>query len=135
MVRLTTLLATLRALEVARHQPAVRGDRARLDALLHPAFREFGRSGAIYTRDAILAEFADEAPPYTIWAQDFVAESVGEKLALLTYRSAHVDGSGGLDRHTNRMSLWQHTERGWQMRFHQGTPTAPFAITAAASRR
>jgi hypothetical protein len=123
------LLETLRALEVALHQSALRADPARLGALLHPAFREFGRSGAIYSRDATLAEFVEQAQPYTIWSQDFIAEALSDELVLLTYRSAHIDAAGALERHTNRMSLWQRTERGWQMRFHQGTPSPPFART------
>jgi hypothetical protein len=120
------LLDTLRTLEVALHQPAVRSDRGRLDALLHPAFREFGRSGVMYTRAEILAEFATAQQRYTVWSQDFVAESISDDLVLLTYRSAHANGAGVLDRHAIRASLWQRTERGWQMRFHQGTATQGF---------
>jgi hypothetical protein len=120
------MLDTLRELEVRLHEPAVRGDPEQLGALLHPAFREFGRSGAQYSRDATLAEFVDVAQPYRIWSQDFVAEPLAEGLVLLTYRSAHVDDAGGLDRHTLRTSLWQRTDHGWQLRFHQGTPTEPF---------
>jgi len=42
------LLEQLRELEVALHQPANRRDRAMLERLLHPRFREFGRSGRSY---------------------------------------------------------------------------------------
>jgi hypothetical protein len=124
----TDLLPTLRRLELALHQPALRASAAGLAALLHPAFREFGRSGAVYTREAMLAHLpAGAEPAPAIWAQDFAVEPLGEGVALLTYRSAHVGPGGQLERHTNRASVWQLGADGrWQMRFHQGTPTAPF---------
>lgn len=120
------LLATLRALEVALHQLGVRSDRARLDQLLHPRFREFGRSGRIYTKAEILAEFSQHLQTHRVWSQDFQLEPLTEGLALLTYKSAHINSAGKLERHANRASLWQLTEVGWQMLFHQGTPTAAF---------
>jgi hypothetical protein len=120
-------LATLRALEVELHRTATRADRARMDALLHPDFIEFGRSGAVWTREATLDEFsgpgaAPKGP--TIHAQDFELRVLSDNLALLSYRSAHVDAAGAKDRWTLRSSLWQRNADGaWQMRFHQGTPT------------
>jgi hypothetical protein len=120
------LLETLRTLEVALHQPQVRSDRNRLDGLLHPRFREVGRSGGVYTRADILAEFSDQPPSYEVCSQEFQVEQLTEGLALLTYKSAHINAHGELERHTHRSSLWQLTARGWQMRFHQGTPTDAF---------
>lgn len=121
------LLAALRALEVELHRAEVRADRARMDALLHADFVEFGRSGSVWTREATLDEFgapgaAAQGP--TIHAQDFELRVLGDCLALLNYRSAHVDAAGGKDRWTLRTSLWQRNATGaWQLRFHQGTPT------------
>jgi len=109
----------------------VRSDREKLDQLLHPRFREFGRSGRIYTKAEILAEFSDQPQTYEVWSQEFHVEPLSEELALLTYRSAHVDREGNLERHTNRSSLWQSTDGGWRMLFHQGTPTEAFAKDAA----
>jgi hypothetical protein len=126
---LATLFETLRELEVALHQPQVRSQTAKLGELLHPDFREFGRSGATYTRAQILAECAAHQQTYTVWSQDFVVEQLAEGLALLTYRSAHVGESQELERHTNRSSLWQLTASGWKMRFHQGTPAEAFSRT------
>ena len=121
------LLHTLRTLEIALHQPDVRADAIRFGHLLHPCFREFGRSGREYSRDEVLAEFAHGPPAYEVFSQDYRLEQLAPTLALLTYRSAHVAVGGALERHTLRMSLWQLTETGWQMRFHQGTPTQAFA--------
>lgn len=94
--------------------------------LLDPDFKEFGRSGASYTRDDTLMLLPTDTEPPSIHAQDFVVQPLSDSIALLTYRSAHVDTSGELFRHTNRSSIWRLNAMGWQMVFHQGTPTAPF---------
>jgi hypothetical protein len=116
-------------LEVALHRPAARADIPRLDELLHPSFIEFGRSGRSYTKADMLRELPLAQPSDGIWSQDFAVNEITEDVALLTYRSAHVDGNGELSRHTLRSSLWQRAESGWQLRFHQGTPTDAFAKT------
>ena len=121
------LLAHLRALEVELHHPAVRGDAARLDQLLHPEFVEYGRSGTVYSRADMFAHLLAEAAPATIVADEFSLRSLGASVALLTYRSAHRTDDGALVRHTLRTSIWLRTEAGWQMSFHQGTATDPFA--------
>jgi hypothetical protein len=125
-MNVSALLDTLRKLEVATHQPQVRTDHRQLERLLHPNFFEVGRSGALYSRAGVLAEFTDQPPRYRVWSQDFQIESLTEGLALLTYRSAHIADDGTLERHTLRASLWQSTHQGWQLRFHQGTPVAVF---------
>jgi len=117
---------TLWALEVALHQPQVRSDAGRLSELLHPCFREFGRSGRVYSRDETFTELAADGQAHEISSQDFRLEMLTSELVLLTYRSAHVLASGVLERHALRSSLWQLTESGWQLRFHQGTPTEAF---------
>jgi hypothetical protein len=122
------LQEALIALEVDLHRGAVRADRARMDALLHPDFVEFGRSGTVWTREATLDEFAapgaaDHAP--AIHAQDFALRELADGLALLTYRSAHRAADGRRHRFTLRSSLWQRgTDGAWRLRFHQGTPAA-----------
>jgi hypothetical protein len=120
------LLETLRQLEQRLLRSDVRANPAQLAALLHPAFIEVGASGRTYSREEVLAEFNAAAPDYTVWSQDYVVEVVLEGLALLRYRSAHIDELGRLSRHVSRTSLWQRTGSGWQARFHQGTPTEAF---------
>ncbi len=104
-----------------------RGDAARLRVLLHKDFREHGYSGRSYNLDSILALLLAEDEPTNIHPQDFVLQMLAENVALLIYRSAHRDKEGKLFRHSLRSSVWQRTEIGWQMIFHQGTPTAEFA--------
>jgi hypothetical protein len=125
-MNVSALLDTLRKLEVETHRPRVRSDHRKLERLLHPNFFEVGCSGTLYSRASVLAEFSTHPQSYEVWSQDFQIESLAEGLALLTYRSAHLADNGTLERHTRRASLWQSTEQGWQLRFHQGTPVAAF---------
>ncbi|WP_416349251.1 DUF4440 domain-containing protein [Leptolyngbya sp. CCNP1308] len=122
----TSLLSILRELECELHKPQCRGDRERLAQLLAPDFREFGRSGASYTRNDMLARLSLETEAPQIHAQDFAVQELADSVVLLTYRSAHRSLSGELHRHTNRSSIWRLNLTGWQMVFHQGTPTEPF---------
>lgn len=125
-VRGGELLQHLRNLEVALHQ-ATRNNEAQLAPLLHDAFIEFGRSGCIYNKADIVSELPPKKPSGSIWAQDYAVAIIADDVVLLTYKSAHLDETGELSRYTLRSSLWQQTEFGWQMRFHQGTPTDAFA--------
>jgi hypothetical protein len=119
------LLSELRTLEVATYQACIRGDGIRLGELLHPGFREFGRSGQTYSRADLIDAYAGQAQDYEVRSDEFHSELLAKGLALLTYRSAQVSSDGTVGRYTLRASLWEQTEVGWQMRFHQGTPTEP----------
>lgn len=122
------LLDFLRRAEVALHEPSTRRDASRVGALLHESFLEFGRSGTSYDRDAILDLLASEESGGRVVSQDFAVTSLGANSALLTYRSAIVEDSGKVHRHTLRASVWMNTPDGWKLRFHQGTPTEAFRI-------
>jgi hypothetical protein len=101
-------------------------DAARLDALLHEDFLEFGRSGAAYAKSDIVAQLLAVAQHARVVADNFLVRSLAVDVALLTYRSAHALPDGTLRRHTRRSSIWQRCDVGWQMSFHQGTPTEPY---------
>ena len=122
----TALLYLLTQLERELHGSAARSNARRLGELLHPEFVEFGCSGRRYGFSEIIAQLQQEAPDTTIHAQDFAVRLVAEGVALLTYKSAQVGCDGALERHALRSSLWQQTPQGWQMLFHQGTPTQAF---------
>lgn len=94
-------LATLRELECELHQPECRKNRERLAQLLARGFKEFGRSGASYTRDHTLISLTSDPNPSRIHAQDFVVRPLSDSIALLTYRDVHVSPSGKLFLHTN----------------------------------
>ena len=121
-----SLVQTLSRLEAELHQPMVRRNSAQVRRLLHPDFEEVGRSGCLYTREAIVAALLDETEPSTgeITADSYVATDLGQGIALLTYRSAIKQESGLLTRHTLRLSIWVMVGSEWQLRYHQGTAAA-----------
>lgn len=121
------LLQHLKSLELTLQRLDVRRDRARLNELLHEAFVEFGRSGRRYDKTDTLEELTQDLDPMVMWSQDFEVAELADGVALLIYRSADIGEEGHLLRHSLRSSVWQRTGHGWQMRFHQGTATEPFA--------
>lgn len=122
------LLGLLQRAEVALHQPSTRRDASKVGALLHETFLEFGRSGTSYDRAATLDSLASEKINGRVVSQDFAVTMLGESAALLTYKSAIIDDSEQIHRHTLRASIWVHTPDGWKLQFHQGTPTEAFRI-------
>jgi hypothetical protein len=123
------------SLETRLHLPEVRADKAQLEELLHADFFEIGRSGTSYYRSDIIEQLLNQKKHGGIWAQDFALCMPAYSVALLVYKSAHIDAQGELSMHAQRSSMWQYDELGWQLRFHQGTPTGAFAKdeTAAAA--
>ena len=119
------MLAVIKELEIELQNSGVRKDRERLEVLLHSDFVEIGRSGQIYKKPDILAALEAEQV-HTVWSQDFEAHLIRPGLMLLTYRSAHVDSTGNLTHFSRRSSLWEDSESGWKLRFHQGTSTGEF---------
>jgi len=122
------LFEELKRLEVELHAHGTRRNRKRMDALLHPDFFEYGRSGSRHTREDILAEFETNATLTPVHAQHFDLTTLADGAVLLTYLSAHVDTEGTLHRLTLRSSVWVRTDSSWKMRFHQGTPTTGAAL-------
>ena len=99
--------------------PEVRRNPHAVAALLGEGFREFGASGKIWTREAILAELASE-PPLSIQASDFLVTMLSPEIALVTYHSSRME-SGQPTRQALRSSLWQLQDDCWRVIFHQGT--------------
>jgi hypothetical protein len=126
-----SVLEILRELECELHDPSTRRNRERLAQLLHPAFREFGRSGAVGSREEVIAHLLAETEPPKVVAHGFAVLELAPSAVLLTYQSAHVSAAGSLERHANRASVWLREGSGWQMVFHQGTPTMASEHNAA----
>jgi hypothetical protein len=109
----------LERLELLLMNPEVRRDRKRVRALLTDDFVEFGSSGRIWTRDAMLEELASET--YTApQAEDFAFRSLDGDVALVTYRTCRKD-AGGEKTVTLRSSIWTRESGSWKVCFHQGT--------------
>ena len=109
-------------LEMMLLDPDVRRDIKRVAALLAEDFVEFGSSGRVWTRDAILQLLASESYAQLI-LEDFACRMLSADVALVTYRSerSRLDG-GGLPAEALRSSLWVRRQGKWKMSFHQGTP-------------
>lgn len=84
------IAARLFALEKALLDPAVRRDRARVSSLLADDFIEFGSSGKIWSRDAILDLLETETfvPPEI---EDLAFRRLGEGVMLVTYRTVRFN--------------------------------------------
>ncbi len=120
-----SLLQIIRTLEVELHHPDVRRNPARLAQLLHPEFHEVGRSGRIYSRETIMEFLATQDAQFDVVSDNYIVSELGPGVALLSYRSAHIDQSYNLVNHTLRSSVWLKTNAaGWQLRYHQGTTAA-----------
>ena len=96
----------------------------RLEQLLHPEFTEVGRSGRAYTRKGIVNHLSSQEAHPAVASEEFAVAELSSVVALLTYRSAHVQQDGSLLNHTLRSSVWVRTAAGWQLRYHQGTVAA-----------
>lgn len=121
------LLELLKSAEIALHEPSTRRDRSKVEALLHETFLEIGRSGKCWNRAEMLDYLAAEEVDNRVFSRDFALTLLDTNVALLTYRSAKIDDFGTGSKFTLRSSIWMHTPEGWKLRFHQGTPTRPFA--------
>ncbi len=117
-------LSQIKALEVELHQPTTRCDPKRVAALLHEDFEEIGRSGLRYDKRQTVAALEMETDYPQIVAEAFKLAQISEGAVLLTYKSFQRDAQGRAVRCTERSSIWLLKDKeGWQMRFHQGTPT------------
>jgi hypothetical protein len=96
-------------------ETATRHNRQRLEQLIAPDFREFGSSGRVFDRAAILESLLSEPPGPAIRVSGFAIQPLTDDLVLVTYRT-HKDATESL-----RSSLWRRHEGAWQILFHQGT--------------
>lgn len=94
-----------------------RGDTRWFDHHLHTDFVEHGCSGALWTRDRIVATPVEQAISVRLPLADQQVWQLASDTWMMTY-VAHQP-----DRSCRRVSIWQETAEGWRLRFHQGTPT------------
>jgi hypothetical protein len=117
--------AHLMRCERALLDPAVRRDRAQVEAFLAADFQEFGSSGRVWDRQTILDLLSTEA--YTApTAEQMRCTRIATDAALVTYRTARINSSGTRSE-TLRSSLWIQEGGQWRVRFHQGTPAPNFS--------
>lgn len=78
---------------------------------------EFGSSGRIYDKAAIVGMLDALASPLAPRFEQASVAELAPGVVLLTYRHQCDDGGW-----TNRASVWVRQGSAWRMRFHQGTP-------------
>jgi hypothetical protein len=114
--------AELTRLEEAMWTAATRFDAAFQQERFAADFFEFGRSGRIYAREQLVRTEGKEIKA-RLPLDELRIRRLDEATAQVTYNS-HVEYDGVVE-HARRSSIWTKTDRGWVMRFHQGTPYEP----------
>jgi hypothetical protein len=116
---LLDILEELKAREPIFHRPEFGTTRADFDSMMHPGFWEIGASGRRYSREYVLAELEKrhQYPHEDVWeTSESQCRQLASDVYLLTYTLIQ-----NKIRKTRRSTLWQRTEVGWKIMFHQGT--------------
>ncbi len=101
-------------LEQSLLDPAIRRNRAAVNALLDKDIFEFGSSGRHWNRQDTLDLLSSE-PPAKILASDFCIHELAPETTLVTYKT-NINGVVAL-----RSSIWKRSQNEWKLFFHQGT--------------
>jgi hypothetical protein len=115
--------ARLRMLEESLLDSNVRHDGNRLHELLAEDFLEFGSSGRVWTRRAIIEMLDTETNFFPPAIEEFHCSFLSDHVALVTYRTIRTDAKTGERLVSLRSSIWTFQDGDWRMRFHQGTRT------------
>lgn len=121
---MSMLIEEIKKLEHELHHPGVPISCERLEALLHPAFYEVGRSGVPYDRETVIRYLASQVDPPDVVVRDHRFSMLGPGSLLLTYYAANRLPDGSEERETHRSSVWVSVEGSWQLYYHQGTPAS-----------
>ncbi|CAH0536639.1 DUF4440 domain-containing protein [Vibrio marisflavi] len=115
--------------EKALHQHETRQSPTETTRLLHPTFREVGRSGDSYSYSSIIKMMESEEPSSGyLHSQDYQCIKLEQTVYLILYKSAWVSDEGSISGFAKRSSIWIHEEDKWQMKYHQGTPCRSFEL-------
>lgn len=92
-----------------------------------PDYWEVGASGRLYSREFIL-DFLAKSPPVDAtsagWqSSDHTLRQLGSHTYLLTYTLLQGE------RLTRRSTIWQKTNEGWRILYHQGTIATPESLS------
>lgn len=119
------LVDELLKLETDLHKREIRSSTLALSELLADEFVEFGSSGRIFDKSAIIDALAAEADDLQVSVEDFAVRELAPNVALVTYVVAKPLGrQAAMVRTSLRSSIWQMRDDRWQMIFHQGTRIA-----------
>ena len=112
----------IRLLEEKLLSPATRRSAVELDRLLADGFTEFGRSGRVFDKQAVIGRIQkDDTDRMNL--SDFKVVILAPDIILATYYATKMDPDGQKS-YSLRSSIWRKTGDKWQMFFHQGTAAA-----------
>ncbi|KLN66579.1 MULTISPECIES: nuclear transport factor 2 family protein [Vibrio] len=113
--------------EKALHQFSVRQDNTERERLIHPTFREVGKSGTSFDFATIVEMMeGEETSEVVIHSQDYECIQLEPSVQLLLYKSALISVDGEVSNYAKRSSIWAFTGCNWQLKYHQGTPCPAF---------
>lgn len=116
------IINTIKDLELSLLKPEVRSSREALDELLTEDFIEFGSSGEKYTKADILERLPKTIVKVEYKVSDFEVVNPSNDIAIATYKTEKIiDGKDKVV--SKRCSHWRKTDNGWQMFFHEATPS------------
>jgi hypothetical protein len=116
-----SLQSTIREIEERLMAPQVRTDQSLVAPLLADDFVEFGSSGRVYDKEAVLSALAADrsiAPRIV----DFSVKLLAPGTVLATYRTVRSDAGTEGHQQALRSSVWRELNGQWQLLFHQATP-------------
>ena len=108
----------LEMLEESLWRAETRFDTKLMDQTFSTDFFEFGRSGRVYGRQECL-DVESQPIDARLPLKDLRIRLIWPNVAQVTYVSSVT--YDGIEELANRSSIWTRAERGWQLRFHQGT--------------
>ena len=120
-MHVTKLAADLFELETSLHKKPIRNSPEAVAELLADDFVEFGSSGTIFNKAAIIDALKTEVADQQVAVEEFHVRELAPGVALVTYIAAKPAGNGSTVIRALRSSLWQQLNGRWQMTFHQGT--------------
>ncbi|KZN38659.1 hypothetical protein N480_13470 [Pseudoalteromonas luteoviolacea S2607] len=121
------LLDELILLERQLLEPSVRESKERLSILLDDDFYEISANGLLFNKRHVLSRLPSEKVPQ-FYNQDFRGQMLADNIAQLTYHAAYRRNAYSNLQFSLRMSIWRKNAHGWQLLFHQGTPSPEFML-------
>lgn len=116
---LQSILDELSAREPIFHRAEFGTTRADFEKMTAEDFWETGASGRIYSRRYVLDELEKRfsVPHEDVWeTSGFACRRLAKDVYLLTYTLLQKH-----TRLTRRASIWERTDEGWKIVYHQGT--------------
>ena len=110
----------LQKMEELLHLQSVRSSKHELDKLLADEFFEFGNSGNIWTKEAVIRALKSESFSRRS-ISGFKLTVLAPEVVLVTYHVHRVETRERPSADSLRSSIWKRIGAGWKMVFHQGT--------------